>query len=151
MQFLNEYAAAVITVSLLALLLDNLLPGGSHKKYVSTMVGLLVMLVILRPLTALPHYSETFSLPQLHITEGSFSMPEQRPYVAESFEKKLALSMEESLHAVFGTVVSCRISCDVNETGQITGIRNVKLQPYTGEAAAYIAEQYGIEEACIGP
>ena len=151
MRFLSEYAASVVVVSLLALLFESVVPGGTHKKYLSMVIGLLVMLVIVKPLTHLPHYDDTFSLPELNFSEERLPLPEVKPYVAEQFEKNLALSISESLHRSFGSTVSCRVFCEVNEEGQIMGIRLVQLVPYTQECAAYVAKEYAIEEACITP
>lgn len=151
MQFLKEYAASVIIVSLLALLFESILPDGNHKKYITMVIGLLVMLVILKPLTHLPHYNDVFSLPALYLSEADFSPPAVKPYLAGQFEKNLALSIGESLHETFGTTVRCRVTCRVNELGQIEAIQSVQLMPYSKETATYIAREYGIEEACIKP
>ncbi len=150
MSFLNEYAVSIIVVSVLAILLENLLPAGNNKKYVNVMIGLLVMLVILTPLTRLPHYNETFILPELRLDDTDLSLS-PKPYVAESFEKKLALAISEDLHSRFGVATSCRVSCHINEEGQITGIRHIQLAPYTPEMGTYIAANYGFKEEIITP
>lgn len=148
MRFLNEYAVSIIVMSLLSLLLENLLPEGSHKKYTGLLIGLLVMLVILKPITRLPANMNTlyFSLPSNH---NNVTIPPLKPYVAENFEKNLANTISDDLFKNYGTSVSCRVQCETNESGQITGIQRVLLHPHTTNAAKYIAEKYGIEEAKI--
>jgi len=147
LSFLSEYAGGIITVSVFAILLDNLLPGGHYKKYISMVIGLLVMLVIIRPLANLPHYKDTFAVPMLHIEETDFV--EAKPYVAEVFEQKLALSVMETVRKELGVAVECRIYCDVNAEGAITMVRHVHIEPYSSEISAFVSETYGIEEARI--
>ncbi len=150
MEFLKDYTLSIMVVSIVAILLENLLPQDSNKKYCNVMIGLLVMLVILQPLTRLPHYDETFSIPQARISEKDFSLA-QGNHVTKSFEKKLALAISEDLHGVYGTVFQCRIFCQTNEDGQITDIAKVQVAPYREEIKTYIAEKYGIKEAVISP
>jgi len=150
MRLISEYAISIIVVSLLAILLENLLPEGSNKKYVNVLIGLLVMLVILNPLTKLPHYNGTFQFPEIRIDDSDLSSP-AKPFVAESFEKKLSLTISEDIYKTFGKTVECRITCNVNEAGQITGIRKLRLTPHSAEIGAYIAKTYGFEEAIITP
>ena len=150
MSFLNEYATAIITVSLLSVLLETLLPPGGNKKYITMLIGLFVMLIILKPLTGLPYFSDTFALPQQRLTDKDMTIP-ARPYVAEIFEKKLALTFCEDIKNTFNTVIECRISCRLNDEGQITGIRHVQLSPYRKDFTAYLSEKYGIEEALMQP
>lgn len=151
MTFIKEYAVSIITVSILAVLLENILPGGNSKKYIRVVIGLLVMLVILRPLTALPHYKEAFILPYSRLDDSMLATPGVNPYIVKSFEKKLALRLEEDVYQAFHTAVSCRISCSVNDEGQIVGVSAIHLQPYTKAMGQYIAEQYGFEEVIVKP
>ena len=150
MGFVNEYAISIIVVSLLAIFLENLLPEGSNKKYVNVLIGLLVMLVILHPLTKLPHYNNTFQIPELRIDDSDLSAPTE-PYVAESFEKRLALAISDDIYKTFRKTVEIRVACTVNDAGQITGIQKIQLTPHIAEISTYIAETYGFEEAVITP
>ena len=147
MRFLNDYATGIVVVSLLTLILENLLPQGSQKKYISTIIGLLVMLVILKPLTALPHYSETFFVPGLE--EMDVEKNSIKPYVVTNFEKNLALSITQDVYQAYGKTVHCRVHCEVNEEGQITSIRSVHLEPCEQEVARFVSKRYGLEEANI--
>lgn len=150
MDFLKEYTVSIMVVSIVAILLENLLPQDNNKKYCNVMIGLFVMLVILTPLTRLPHYDETFSIPALKLDDSDLS-PSSRSYVAESFEKNLALSISQDLHGVFDATFECRVFCDTNDEGQITDISRIQIAPFSQEISAYIAEKYGIKEAIITP
>lgn len=150
MSFLNDYAISIIVASVLAILLENLLPEGDSKKYMSIIIGLFVMLVILNPMTKLPHYQASFAIPELRLNDDTLSVS-THPYIADIFEKNLALTICEDIKSTFGTNASCRVSCLLNDDGQITGIRQINLSPHTKESVNYIAQKYGIEEVLILP
>ncbi|MBQ9915254.1 MAG: stage III sporulation protein AF, partial [Clostridia bacterium] len=67
MSFLKDYTISIMIVSLVAILLENLLPKDSNQKYCNVLIGLFVMLVILKPLARLPHVGESFTIPSLKI------------------------------------------------------------------------------------
>ncbi len=150
MTFLKDYTLSIMVVSVVAILLENLLPQDNNRKYCNVMIGLLVMLVILKPLTQLPHYDETFGIPLTRISQSDFS-PSANHFVAQRFEKKLALTISEDLHQSFGESFSCRIHCAVNDEGQITHISRVQIAPFHADVARYISEKYGFKEAVITP
>ncbi len=150
MSFLKDYTISIMIVSLVAILLENLLPQDSNQKYCNVLIGLFVMLVILNPLTRLPHFSESFAIPSLRIGDEDLSFS-GRSYLAQNFEKNLSLAISEDLRAVFGGVYDCRVFCDVNGEGQITAIRQVRVAPFNENVRRHIAEKYGIKEESIGP
>lgn len=149
MQFLNEYAVSIVVASLVAILLDTLLPAGNSKKYMGILIGLFVMLIILNPLTKLPHYKQMFLITEKpHLAD---SIPEPFPYVAEMFEDKLAQTMQNDIKDSLDINITCRVFCYTNKQGQIVSIRRVTLSPYLDKAAAYLSQKYDIEEALITP
>ena len=150
MKLISDYTVSILVVSALAILFENILPDGNNKKFCRIIIGLSVMLIILTPLTRLPHYNETFRLPELRLNSTNIT-GETKSYIAENFEKKLSLTIAEDIRQTFGTAVSCRIVTEVNESGQITDIRHVILSPHTQKIATYIAQKYGLKEANITP
>ena len=150
MTFLKDYTVSIMIVSLVAILLENLLPQDGNKKYCNVLIGLFVMLVILKPLTRLPHYDETFAIPALRISDEDLSIA-PGSYIADSFERKLSLAISEDLYTAFGKAHSCKVFCQVNDQGQITDIHLVQIAPYSEEARHYISEKYGIKEDVIRP
>ncbi|MBE7034591.1 MAG: hypothetical protein E7402_00505 [Ruminococcaceae bacterium] len=151
MKIFTSYITSIIIISIIALVLENLIPGTSSKKYIRIVIGLLVMLVILHPLQNLPHYSSQLAIPHLYIDEHSFEGLSPRPYIAETFERRLALSISQEVYSHFGKSVSCRVHCIVNEAGQITGIHRVLLEPHSAEIAAFVSEKFGFEEDIVNP
>ncbi len=148
MKTINEYTVSIIVVSLLAIILEHLLPEGGSKKYTGVIIGLFVMLVILNPLTKLPHYEHTFTIPQIQ-PDDAITTSETPSFITETFEKNLAQTVITDIRDTYQTEVDCRIRCDVNESGQIIGIRKLTLSPCTPDISKYISEKYDIEEAKI--
>ncbi len=148
MKAINEYAVSIIIASLLAILLETLLPEDSNKKYTGIIIGLFVMLVMLNPLTKLPHFDRTFTIPQVK-SDDAITVSASSTFVAESFEEKLAQTISEDIQNTYKTEICCRVRCSTNESGQITGIKNLTLSPHSQEVCRYISEKYGIEEAQI--
>ncbi len=148
MKAINEYAVSIIVVSMLAVLLETLLPEDSNKKYTGVIIGLFVMLVMLKPLTKLTHFEQTFTMPQVQ-AQNTFTVSKPADFVVESFEKKLAQAIVEDIQNTYKAEVRCRVRCSINENGQITDIKNLTIFPYSQEICRYISEKYGIEEARI--
>lgn len=148
MKFINEYAVSIIIVSLLAVLLETLLPEDGNKKYTGVIIGLFVMLVMLNPLTKLPHFDRTFAIPRVQ-SDDAITISTPSAFVAESFEKRLAQTISEDLQNTYKAETYCRVRCNTNESGQITGIQSLTIRPYTRDVCRYISEKYGIEEARI--
>lgn len=151
MEFIKEYAVSIMTVSVLAVLLENILPNDSNKKYIHVIIGLLIMLVILNPLTKLPHYNDTFSIPNLHIGDNQLNIQTNTSYLTNSFQKNMAYAIMEDCHEHFGTPLSCHVYADENQEGEIIGIKQIVISPYAQETARYIATTYGVKEECITP
>ena len=140
-----------MTVSVLSVLLENVLPNDSNKKYIHIIIGLLVMLVILNPLTKLPHYNETFAIPHQYIGNNQLNITDTTSHLTNSFQKNLAQAIMEDCHNTLHITVSCRVFAEENQAGEIIGIKQIILSPYTQDSAQYIASKYGIEEDCITP
>ncbi|MBE7047903.1 MAG: hypothetical protein E7393_00820 [Ruminococcaceae bacterium] len=151
MDFISEYVITIMTVSVLAVLLENILPEDNNKKYIHVIIGLLVMLVILAPLTNLPHYSDTFSFPALRLENTDVSVLPHTSYVSNTFQKNLELSLCQDLYERYGLTVDCRVALQLNDNGQIAEIRKIQLIPYNTEMALYVSEKYGIQEDIISP
>ena len=145
MKFINEYAISIIIASLLAILLEHLLPDDSNKKYTGTLIGLLIMLVILTPLSKLPRLSYAFTIPTSQ-TENKTGASLTSSFVAKNFEQRLAQTITEDIQKEYGTKIRCHVYCNTNEEGQILGIRSLTLSPDSPDIIQYISEKYDIKE-----
>lgn len=143
MGLLREYTTGIIVVSVLAILLENILPNTHHKKYINVTIGLVVMLVIVSPLARLPNWQGAFVLPEMIIDDNDLSGA--KPLVAEEFERRLSGKLSEEVQNRCGKRVAVSVSVDVNEKGEITGIREITAYPLDDAVRAAIAESSGIE------
>ena len=149
LEFIREYAVSIMTVSVLTVLLENILPNDSNKKYIHVVIGLLMMLVILNPLTGLPHYNDTFSIPHLHIGDDQLNLNTGTSHVTNSFQKNLAYAIMEDCHEQLGITIACRVYAEENAEREITGIKQIIISPYDQKTARYIAATYGVKEEYI--
>ena len=130
MTFIRSYAISIILVSVLCLLFESITPSGKDQKYIGSFIGLLLLLVILHPLTKLPHFAETLALPRLTIDDSALSSQSAKPLVARQFERNLSLTICEDIRRTYGKTVSVRVYCDVNDSGQINSITSLHLTPF---------------------
>lgn len=145
MELLREYATGIIVVSVLAILLENLLAETHNKKYINVALGLVVMLVIVNPLTKLPHYRDAFVLPELLIDDSDLSQNSEKQLVQAEFARRLAERLSEETKQRCGKQVAVRVFVDSNENGEITGIRKIAVSPLDEEIRAALAESSGVE------
>lgn len=147
MGLLREYTTGIIVVSVLAVLLENILPNTHHKKYINVTIGLVVMLVIVSPLAQLPHWQSTFVLPDMIIDNNDLSGG--KALVAEEFERRLSGKLAEEVQNRCGKRVDISVSTEVNENGEITGIREITACPLDDAVRTAIAESSGVEVSRI--
>ena len=150
MKLINEYAISIIIASLLAILLEHLLPEDNSKKYTGTLIGLFIMLVILNPLSKLPHLSHAFTIPT-PLADAKTTPSLDSSFIAESFEQTLAQTITEDVQKEYGTTIRCHVRCSTNSAGQILGIRSLTLSPASPDIVQYISEKYDIKEVQTSP
>lgn len=149
MELLKEYATGIIVVSVLAILLENILPATSHKKYINVVIGLVVMLVIVSPVTKLFDVRSAFVLPELVIDDSDLSEKGGKSLVAEDFARRLSNKLSEEVNKRCGQTVNVTVFVDVNEKGEITGIRKITAFPMNDNIRTAIVDCSGIEAGKI--
>ncbi len=153
MGMLKEYATGIIVVSVFAMLCEMLMPEGNLKRYSKVVVGLIVMLVIVGPITKLPFYAETFVMPALD-TSGQLSQEELAMREAEAierqFEADLAARMEQDVLETCGETVAVQVTVQLGEDGMVNGIARVDVtcgNPMRfGDIVSRIHTQFGVEK-----
>ncbi len=150
MSFLREYASAIMIVSVLGMILDTIVPEGSYKKYINIITGLFIMIIILTPLTKLPHFSYTFTFPGEN-TGYIEPTNQEKNYVIKTFEKNLSAQIIETVLQEKNIKIYCEVTCISNENGEITGVETIKISPFSSELASYIAKHYGLTEDIMTP
>lgn len=157
MGFIREYATGIIVVSVFAILCDSLVPEGNLKKYVKTVVGLVVMLVIVSPVTRLPFYADTFQIPVIQLEGDSADAAQlertQADTLRSQFESDMARRLEQELLNRFGVQTEVTVTAALDMEGSIAGVGSVQVVCETrvsdGELTAWLSTQLGLEKANI--
>lgn len=144
MSFVSEYVSGIIVVSVLTVLLENILPNTQDKKYIQTVIGLLVMLVIVAPLSRLTELRGSFVLPDTVINDFDLTVPNGNQSVAEEFEKRLSERLEETVMEACDKEVSVSVNVSQNEANAILGIESITVFPAEEEICRILAETTGI-------
>lgn len=148
MEYLKEYASNIIIISMLSTVFQILLPDGKQKKYVTLIIGLVVMLVVMKPLEMITEIKNNFfEMPHFEIETQSDYL--EKNLVADRFEKDLALTIKEKVKENMGENIDCFVEVGRNEEGQITEIEKVDIRPYSENLVNYICEEFGIAGSVI--
>ncbi|MBR2499520.1 MAG: stage III sporulation protein AF [Clostridia bacterium] len=148
MEYLKEYASNIIIISMLSTVFQILLPDGKQKKYVILIIGLVVMLVVMKPLEMITEIKNNFfEMPHFEIETQSDYL--EKNLVADRFEEDLALTIKEKVKENMGENIDCFVEVGRNEEGQITEIEKVDIRPYSENLVNYICEEFGIAGSVI--
>lgn len=89
MEILNETAKNIIVYLLLVTIASNLIGSSSYKKYMGIFTGMLLIIIVAKPVFALFHMEEKLSYHtlanQLQVSAGSI---DQQVFQAEDFQKE---------------------------------------------------------------
>ena len=146
---LKEYAISIVTVSILAVIFEIILPPKNYRKYISVIIGLVVMMVIISPLGNFFGSVNEFvmEIPEINAENSNEN---SNALVAEEFCRRLEKKIEETVLSELSTESECRIVLKLNEKSEIEEIAEVKINPMTEEIALLINEKFAIEREKIG-
>ena len=145
MEYLKEYASNIIIISILATIFDILAPDGKSKKYITMVLGLIVMLCVMHPFKAATDIKKNFfNIPTFEIEEIVSLTPKN--LIADKFEENLALEIIRKVKEKKNNDINCIVTTERNENGEITGIKKVEITPYNEADADYISSEFGIDK-----
>lgn len=148
MEYLKEYATNIIIISILATIFDILAPDGKSKKYVTTVLGLIVMLCVMRPFKAITDVKKNFfDIPTFEMEETYSFSPKN--LIADKFEENLAAEIKRKVKEKTDSDIDCTVTTERNETGEITGIESVEIKPYNETDADYISSEFGVDKNIV--
>ncbi|MCI0183150.1 MAG: stage III sporulation protein AF [Acidibacillus sp.] len=166
---LSEWLRHLVMIILLAVFLDLILPTTSLQKYVRTVLGLVVMLTMLTPITALieSHFSvdalETNIAGPLFATgfPGQTSSNYQTASGNIAFQNDLSATLREEIQSGLGiSLQSVEVETTVNSTGTpiVTGVnatlplisnKTSKTTVLEEEVKEQIAESLGLPISAV--
>lgn len=145
MEYLKEYASNIIIISILTTIFEIITPDGKNKKYITTVLGLVVMLTVMRPITMIANIKGNFfNIPSFEIEESATSYGTN--FIADKFEENLAFKISQKVSENLKSKVDCTVKTARNENGEITEIESIEIIPYSETTADYIVREFGIDK-----
>ena len=147
MESLREYALNIVAVSIVAIVFENIMPEQKYKKYVSSIIGIIVMMSILKPISTFSDFrGKMLSLPQF---KYSYDYLENENFVLKQFESDLSKKIEIDVSEKFNKNIAVSITAKADESGNVTAIESVGIVGGDDEVSKYISENYGISDNLI--
>ncbi|MBR5157202.1 MAG: stage III sporulation protein AF [Clostridia bacterium] len=144
MDFLHQYISGIVTACVLAILLENILPETHHKKYINVTIGLVVMLIIIKPLTGIGELNHVFIMPETVIDDEDLSININRNNVTKEFKKRLSQRLSEEVLNKSKKKTEILVLVSTNDNGEITGIEKIVVYPLDEEIKNIIAKTAGV-------
>ena len=143
MEFIRQYAVSIITVSVLSVIFEIILPPKRYGKYISVITGLICMMVILSPVRQL------FGDFEMFVIEGNALQSEIKNeadfnLVASEFKKRLEEKIEQTAKIKTGEEIKAQVELELTEKGEILNIKEAKIFPYSEKCAKIIKDEFDI-------
>ena len=102
--FLREWIINITVIIIFIMFLDTIIPNNSMKRYINVIVGLMIIVVIIKPFVLIKDYADSFNMKFLetssYIEQSGFAADSrsisnfQRQLAAEIFENNLKKQVE---------------------------------------------------------
>lgn len=147
LEFLRSWIINIVTISLILILFEIIVPSGKIKKIITLVSGFVLLIAVINPFLQLKNsnfdlseavQADSFYIDQKEVENSSKLLEEtQARQIAEVYKKKLALRIEEEagkLEGVSVTKTTVEINEDYNSEkfGEITKI-SVELKKASKE------------------
>ncbi len=147
LEFLRSWIINIVTISLILILFEIIVPSGKIKKIITLVSGFVLLIAVVNPFLQLKNsnfdlseavQADSFYIDQKEVENSSKLLEEtQARQIAEVYKKKLALRIEEEagkLEGVSVTKTTVEINEDYNSEkfGEITKI-SVELKKASKE------------------
>ncbi|MBC7766117.1 MAG: stage III sporulation protein AF [Hyphomonadaceae bacterium] len=133
MEFIKQWFSALIAVLFLSQIATMMLPDGQIAKYVRLVVGLLIMLMVLKPIFALTHTQTNFY--QNYFETGQWldknkrnkldSQTEQIA-VAKEFQNKLGVHIKAHVHSLSIPYDAKEVVVNIDDNPKSSGFLNIR-------------------------
>lgn len=142
---MKAYILTIIGATLLSAYASNLAPE-SWRKYVKIITGLVLIICILSPLKTLvkTDWFGDFDIAEISGVEGKT----QTELISEELSERVKDDIEERLRNEYNINASARVKISVNDKGEITGVKEIRVSGANLSAAAKnrLCEVYGTDE-----
>ena len=129
---MRNYVITLVGAVLTASVICGIFPKEEEGKWVRFAAGLAVACIVFSPLLSAHNVPDMdFSVQELTIQPNS--------YIMDAFENKLAEDIAQHLLSQTGKEVMVTVVAQTNHDGEITGVSEVQLFPYTDNTACLTA------------
>lgn len=135
---MRTYVITLVGAVLSASAICGIFPKEEEGKWVRLAAGLAVACVVFTPLLSI------HSLPEIDFTPQELTV-QPNSYLMDTFEKTLAEKIAQHLLAQTGQEISVTVLAQMDKNGEITGVSEVRLFPYTENYAKLTASLLQID------
>lgn len=147
MGYIKSYFLNIIAVILFTVLVEILMPNNSFRGYIKLVLGLLVVLAVIKPITNITGLDIETYIPEEAYTVSSSDVDEvQNDQINSVFLEQLENHIVADVKNKFNTEISVCIDGDVNELRKII----VSGNSVSNEIILHISKTYGVTNVTAG-
>lgn len=160
MEWIREWIFQIATIIVLGAICDIIMIEGEMKKYVKPVLGVVLILTVIRPITSASGNILRVNMLQDSINSSFETTTEaeekQISHIADMYEKNLGKKIEETISDKFNTKLSVTVLAD-REKGNLGNVKSIDIAALVGEGEMintesikrHIEEVFGIDRNCI--
>ena len=144
MDFIKDWAITISGFIILSSVAEMLLPNKSFKKYAKLVLGLMLIILVMKPILNV----SSLDLGQYDFASSPIETAQQGALVKSTFAQKLASDMEATLKAQFGEVsVDVDVGTNADNSFFIQGIEvSGATESSRKEIASELTKDYGCNQ-----
>lgn len=160
-EFLKNWVLNIITLAILIVMLEIIMPSGKMKKFINLFSGFILIIAIINPVLGL--FKNGINLNDFHISSGNFMArkeieqkgklleEKQMKQITEAYRKKVIKQIEDSTREIDG-IIDVKADLIINEdykSQDFGEIRRVYLVLQTGNKDGSISAVAPIKKVKI--
>lgn len=147
MGYIKSYFLNIIAVILFTVLVEILMPNNSFRGYIKLVLGLLVVLTVIKPITNIAGFDLETYIPEETYTVSSSDIDDvQNEQINNVFLEQLENHIMADVKNEFNAEISVYIDGDINELRKII----VSGNNVSDEVILHISKTYGVENVTAG-
>ena len=147
MGYIKSYFLNIIAVILFTVLVEILMPNNSFRGYIKLVLGLLVVLTVIKPITNIAGFDLETYIPEETYTVSSSDIHDvQNEQINNVFLEQLENHIMADVKNEFNAEISVHIDGDINEVRKIV----VSGNNVSDEVILHISKTYGVEDVTTG-
>jgi len=145
-KYISDYVLNIVLVIVLNVIAESIMPSGAFKKYIKTFMGLVVIIMLARPLLEFSDFD--IELEKYIVQDGiNYEYDEELSYVFENavdmeFEKNISYAIKNDIKENFGIDNEAFIKC---ENGEIKSVKIKCEEQNFSDIKSFIDKKYGVD------